>query len=134
MLRGLHLENGTQSISNIYRYCFSFISIAAALPVTAYIKMVDIWMILMMLYPILTVSLLTARELLKNLNSTSGKSHKSSGSSRVLSLQNSGDSQYLQIMSFMMDKGLPMFIIGFAIIYWTCGIINVSFSFPKGGC
>ena len=107
---------------------------------TAYIKMVDIWMILMMLYPILTVSLLTARELLKNLTSTSVKSHKSSGSSRAantdvfLSIQNSGDSQYLQIMSFIMNKGLPMFIIGFAIIYWTCGIINVSFSFPKGGC
>ena len=45
----------------IYR---SFIGISASLPTTSYIKMIDIWMIFTMTFPLAEVSLLTYRETL----------------------------------------------------------------------
>ena len=44
--------------------CSSFIGISASLPTTSYIKMIDIWMIFTMTFPLAEVSLLTYKETL----------------------------------------------------------------------
>ena len=76
--------------------------------------MVDIWMIMMMLYPFLTVSLFTVKELLKN----SKNVNKNSGS-----WVEQGDRK-VGIVSHLLNIVLPL-VMGISIlIYWTVGLCN----------
>merc|ERR1711915_421986 len=116
-----------------------FLSITASLPLTAYIKMVDIWMILMMLYPFLTVSLLTCKELVQNSQKIAGKPSKTSSAGRVANnpevfLPISDESRILKFICFLLDKGLLIFITIFALIYWTCGLVSNRNGKISGGC
>ena len=44
----------------------SFIGVSQSLPMTAYIKMIDVWMIFTMMYPFCVVTLYSVMEVLKN--------------------------------------------------------------------
>jgi hypothetical protein len=83
-----------------------------SLTVTAYIKMVDIWILFTMFYPFLSVSLYTIKELLKN------KVKKVSGS------WVEDDERKIIIVDYLLSWGLPLLMSIFTIIYWTVGLLN----------
>ena len=50
----------------------SFIGLSSSLPTTSYVKMIDVWMIFTMTFPLFEVSLHTYKEILKKSLSQSG--------------------------------------------------------------
>ena len=77
--------------------------------------MVDIWMLFMMFYPFLIVSLFTVKEVLKKRNN------------KVKS--NSGNwiehnEKKIRIVSYLLSWGLPVLMSLFIIFYWTVGLVN----------
>ena len=50
---------------NSYVFFLSFLGISAMLPITSYVKMIDIWMIFTMIFPLLVISLHTYKEKLQ---------------------------------------------------------------------
>ena len=84
---------------------------------TAYIKMIDVWMIFTMMYPFCVVTLYSVMEILRedNLNTP------------VLLMRNTKllrSKKKLRTVSFLLDYGLPMLVTIFIIIFWMLGIMN----------
>ena len=90
-----------------------------SLPLTAYIKMVDIWILGMMLYPFFKVVLLTVKEILdKSEEQTKIKPTNSSNWTK--------DKKWsLGVIIFLHDWGLLWLLGIFMIVYWVAGIINL---------
>ena len=105
--------------------------------------MVDIWMICMLLYPFLIVSVLTIKEVVKNgdtavnTNSTlvfCSEAEKSNSTQIKPKTKETNQKNTLKILDFILNKGLPSFIIAFIFIYWASGILNISFGSSNGIC
>ena len=87
----------------------SFIGVSKSLPMTAYIKMIDIWMIFTMFYPFCMVTLYSVMELIRN-DEDAPLTRK----------------RMITIIFLMIDYGLPTLAITFSIIFWVLGIINTT--------
>ena len=106
-------------------YLYSFIGIIQSLPMTSYIKMVDIWMIFMMLYPFFEVCLYTLMEVLKNRNSRIEEFKKKSTGDWI----NRDFKKNLMLtrhVHFALDWGLPIVATIFIMLYWVLGILNTE--------
>ena len=97
--------------------CSSFIGVSQSLPMTAYIKMIDIWMIFTMMYPFCVVTLYSVMEFLRedDLN----KPVLFMRGTKILRSK-----KKIRTVSFLLDYGLPIFVTIFIIIFWTLGIMN----------
>ena len=86
---------------------------------TAYIKVIDIWMIVTMIYPFSIVALYSVIEFMKedDIDTPVTLVHGTSGS---------GKKRAIRIIIFMLDFGLPLIIVNFIIIFWVLGIINTK--------
>ena len=117
---------------------YSFIGVNQSLPTTAYIKMIDIWMICSMLYPFFVVFLYSILEVLKNKsNSVKTASDDLVDSDQKYIIKKSGGGwidlskknlSAVRIVSCILDWGLPLVVTIFIIIYWTFGVVNYYFS------
>ena len=106
-------------------YFVRFMRVLQSLPFTAYIKMVDIWILSMMLYPFLAVILLTVKENVETMEDNAkpvcGKwVTKQKWSTRVSTCLN----------NWVLISALSIFI----IFYWTAGIINLTFPTVSRAC
>ena len=88
----------------------SFIGVSKSLPTTAYIKMIDIWMIFTMFYPFCMVTLYSVMELIRNDDDETLLTRK----------------RMIAMISLMIDYGLPILAITFSIIFWVLGIMNTT--------
>ena len=86
---------------------------------TAYIKVIDIWMIVTMIYPFSIVALYSVIEFMKedDIDTPVTLVHGTSGS---------GKKRAIRTIIFMLDFGLPIIIVNFIIIFWVLGIINTK--------
>ena len=119
----------------IYKNClFSFLGLSQSLPVTSYIKMIDIWMLFTMTIPFLEVVLHTTHEVFKN-----KRTSKIVPETRVDVLEvksreedeepNDEEAKKSNIMNLalsmvMGNLKLPILSLLFTIIFWTVGIIH----------
>ena len=97
----------------------SFIGVNQSLTQTAYIKMIDIWMIVMMLYPFLAVTLYTLMEVIKN------KKIKDCAS-KLSEEWVVEDDRNIKILYLLLDWGLPFFMTFFLFLFFTLGVTNSS--------
>ena len=80
--------------------------------------MVDIWMVFMMFYPFLIVSLYTIREVLKN------KNNKVMNKTCNWIEQNEEGDRKIRIVGYLLNAGLPLLMSMFISLYWTIGLLN----------
>ena len=91
---------------------------------TAYIKMIDTWMIFTMFYPFSVVILYSILQFLNTRNQDipiSMKSEENEGNIR----------QVTEIVNFLLDYGLPVIVLIFMMIFWILGINHTSSEFSK---
>ena len=86
---------------------------------TAYIKVIDIWMIVTMIYPFSIVALYSVIEFMK-------EDDIDVPVTLVQGASGSGKKRAIRIIIFMLDFGLPLIIVNFIIIFWVLGIINTK--------
>ena len=98
---------------------YSFIGVSQSLPTTAYIKMVDIWMMFCILYPFFIVLLYTIIEVFTN------KENKvKSKAGDWLDNRDEVYRKVQQVVIMILDWGLPLMFNTFIIIYWAFGMVN----------
>ena len=86
---------------------------------TAYIKMIDIWLVFAMLYPFCVVMLYSISQFLQVYDQNIPvpmKIGKLEWEKRIVP----------KIVNFLLDFGLPIMFIIFIIIFWILGIINTT--------
>ena len=109
----------------------SFLGLSQSLPVTSYIKMIDIWMLFTMTVPFLEVVLHTTNEMFKQPRATNFGSDNRVDVVRVKSAkkeQEKEDPKTSKSMSFTLVRltGRLMLPIGsliFTLIFWVVGLI-----------
>ena len=94
-------------------YSSSFLGVLQSLPLTAYIKMVDLWLLCMMLYPFFLVILLSAEKFLRK--SDDKIDSKINGLTKNRGLKIS-----------LLDWGLPLVLCIFIIVYSIIGFWNFT--------
>ena len=101
---------------NIFNHLLlSFLGTLQSLPLTAYMKMVDLWLLCLMLYPFIVVILLTLREFFtKTENKVQIKSNTGSWSDEK--------GYKIQLVSCVLAWGLPLLVCLFIILYWLTGL------------
>ena len=105
------------------KYFCRFLGLSQSVPVTSYIKMVDIWMLFTMTIPFLEVVYLSSNEMIKQSDVT-----------RVipqnLSLEEVLPNNNTKTVLWMTIKrlGLPISSLLFTIIFWTVGLIASFYS------
>ena len=82
---------------------FSFIGVTKSLPATSSIKMIEVWLIVMMLYPLNVVFICVL---------------KTSLMSRNVHIS------IVKMISLLLNWGLPLFLIFFTLIYWMVGLLQ----------
>ena len=87
---------------------------------TAYIKMVDIWMIFTMMYPFSVVMFYSLLEFLMKFGNIHG-SLVSDRRDRIINITT-------RIALFMLDIGLPILATIFILAFWALGITNFTSS------
>ena len=101
-------------IRNInYSICcvVSFIGVSRSLPMTAYIKMVDIWMIITMMYTFSVVTLYSVMEFMKDdINTPINLKQKKKYSRK---------NKTIIAITFMLDFGLPILVIIFILFFYV---------------
>ena len=86
---------------------------------TAYIKMIDVWMIFTMLYPFCVVTLYSVMEVMKNRKTSSKPSAINPTETReMINLRT------IRTLTFLLDWGLPLMVIIFIFIFWILGLTN----------
>ena len=100
--------------------------LSQSLPVTSYIKMIDIWMLFTMTIPFLEVVLHTTHEMFKNTKSSQIVPETSVDVLEVNSGEEKEEEAKINItMSKMMGNlMLPICSIIFIIIFWVVGLIH----------
>ena len=86
---------------------------------TAYIKMIDIWLVLAMLYPFCVVMLYSIFQFMQAYDQNIPvpmKIGKVAWKNKILP----------KMIIFLLDFGLPIMFIIFMIIFWILGIINTT--------
>ena len=108
----------------------SFLGLSQSLPVTSYIKMIDIWMLFTMTIPFLEVVLHTTHEVFKNqraskivpgtrvLNIKSGEEEKKEEDAKTNNIMK------VKLSKVMGNLMLPICSIVFTIIFWAVGLIQ----------
>ena len=91
---------------------------------TAYIKMIDTWMIFTMLYPFCVVTLYSVLQFLKTWNQNIPIPMKSEKQEWKIK-------KITEIVNFLLDLGLPVMVFIFLIIFWILGIKNTSSELDK---
>ena len=86
---------------------------------TAYIKMIDIWMIFAMIYPFSVVTLYSILEFLKGQDQDIPVGMK-------IEKRNWKIKKVVKIINFLLGLGLPVLVIIFIIIFWILGLINTQ--------
>ena len=94
---------------------------------TAYIKMIDIWMIFAMLYPFCVVALYSVLEFLKGQDQDIPVPVKNENKKWKVS-------KVVNLINFLLDFGLPVIVIIFIIIFWILGIINTNSAEVRKSC
>ena len=88
---------------------------------TAYIKMIDVWMIFTMMYPFCVVALYSLLDIIKN-----KKTKSKTGSLDCIDTRDLMNMRTIRTVTFLLDFGLPIFVIIFLIIFWIFGLTNSS--------
>ena len=106
--------------------------------------MMDIWMILMMLFPFLIIFLLTTRELFKNRNTCRRESHVQSIERKVQTVQDTtpsflprmemSNTDAIHRVNFLLNWGLPVTIFLFSFSYWLFGMLYIFLGTSVGFC
>ena len=86
---------------------------------TAYIKMIDVWMICAMIYPFSVVTLFSILEFLKGQDQDIPVAIKIE--KRTWRIK-----KMVKIVNFLLDFGLPICVIIFISIFWILGIIHTN--------
>ena len=101
---------------------FSFIGVSQSLPMTAYIKMIDTWMIFTMFYPFCVVTLYSVLQFLNaRKQNITLKSEQDEGKIKKIT----------GIINFLLDNGLPIIVLIFIMIFWILGINHTSSELNK---
>ena len=98
---------------------------------TSYIKMIDIWMIFMMLFPFFEVCLYTLTEVLKNRKSQI-QMKKATGKWIDKDIQM--NLRGMSLVYFSLDWGLPLLATIFIVVFWTIGLVSYSSSNVDSAC
>ena len=95
----------------------SFIGVSKSLPTTAYIKMIDVWMIFTMMYPFCVVTLYSVMQLFEDeeIDTITPVGPKKTEWRRKITIMT---------VTFMLDYGLPALGTIFIIVFWMLGFIN----------
>ena len=86
---------------------------------TAYIKMIDMWMIFTMLYPFCVVTLYSVLQFLVGQDQDIPVAMK-------IEKTNWKIKGAAKFVNFLLDFGLPAIVIMFIIIFWILGIANTA--------
>ena len=86
---------------------------------TAYIKMIDVWMIFTMMYPFCVVTLYSVTEALKN-----KKTNTKTAALDCLDTRDLMNVRSMRTVTFLLDWGLPILVAIFIIFFWSLGITN----------
>ena len=100
-------------------FLFSFLGVSRSLPATAYIKMLDIWMIFCTLYPFLIVLFFALSEFLAE-----KKDDVQSIPNSFLQMKAKGYNIGNTCVTKVLDWGLPLISFTFISLFWTFGINN----------
>ena len=98
--------------------------VSQSLPSTAYIKMIDVWMVVCILYPFTLVVLYSVQEVMKKRRSI--VKNYSKQPSRKWNLE--------VVIEKTLDWGLPFFAVAFTVVYWGLGLANYTWSDLSGTC
>ena len=88
---------------------------------TAYIKMIDVWMIFTMMYPFCVVTLYSVMEVVKN-----RKTHNKTSSINPVVTKDWINIRTVRTLTFLLDCGLPLVVITFIILFWILGLTNYT--------
>ena len=92
-----------------------------SLPTTAYIKMIDIWLIFAMMYPFCVVTLYSIMEFWKDRKTDSEKANL-----RCIEQMELMNSRTIKSLTVMLDWGLPIFCTIFIIMFVVLGLHNYA--------
>ena len=94
---------------------------------TAYIKMIEIWMILSMVYPLCVVTLYSVLQFLKTHDQDIPVPMK---------IEKVGwkNKNVTRIVNFLLDFGLPLLFLLLILIFFILGIINAKSTVPSNSC
>ena len=104
----------------------SFLGLSQSLPVTSYIKMIDIWMLFTMTIPFLEVVLLSTNEVFKRPNAILDKRvgvvrvKSAEEEDEMLKTSNSMNSTIVRLTGRLL---LPIGCLIFTVIFWVVGLI-----------
>ena len=97
----------------------SFIGVSQTLPKTAYIKLIDVWMIFTMCYPFCVVILYAVRELLQEGDPNVPVSlDQDKGGTMVRTT--------IKVVTSLLYQGLPLLAVIFIILFWVLGFNNIE--------
>ena len=92
----------------------SFIGVSNSLPITAYIKLIDVWMIMTMMYPFSVVSLYSIIQFIRDQDNSSNVTIDGMNwRSRII----------FRSANVMLDYGLPLLVSFFIILFWSLGLV-----------
>ena len=94
---------------------------------TAYIKMIEIWMICAMLYPFCVVSLYSLIQFLRVHDQDIPVPMKDE---KVVWKNKSGT----KIVHFLLDFGLPFIFLIFIVLFFILGLINTTSTVANNSC
>ena len=118
------------NMSNMYILATLFLSVSESLPTTAYIKMIEVWLIFTLMIPFLQVLILTFIHL------KSTDSNPKQESMYTVRVQPHKDDEehsssvqkgrMLRLAIIIRDFGMPIFVLIFFIIYMTAGLMEAN--------
>ena len=104
-------------------YCCRFLGLSQSVPVTSYIKMVDIWMLFTMTIPFLEVVYHTSNEMIKQSN-IKVTPHNWSEEDKEMT----NNSKKVALMKMIKCLVLPISPLLFTLTFWIVGLVASFFS------
>ena len=101
---------------------FSFLGLSQSLPVTSYIKMIDIWMLFTMTIPFLEVVLHTTHEVFKN--KTKVLHIKYGDEEQEEEAATTNNIMKLKLSKVIGSLTLPICSLVFTVTFWAIGLIH----------
>ena len=117
------------SVEFHYFFSYSFLGVSQSLPATAYIKMLDIWMIFCILFPFLIVLLFAISEYFEN-----QKNEVKSRANNISQLKSHGFDIGNTFVTKFLDWGIPLISSTFISVFWAFGINNYFWPDVKSSC
>ena len=97
---------------------------------TAYIKMIEIWMIFAMVYPLCVVTLYSVLQFLK----AHDQDIPVPMEIKTVGWKNKSAKSATRIVNFLLDFGLPLMFLLLIIIFFILGIINTTRTVLNNSC